>query len=110
MIETFYNTDQPEKGKSECYVLVLTPRPTSNGRVYSFMEEHGKWDQTIGRFVYEIVHIVTEGRMTREEASAMYKSVKRDLWKRGFVHSFSKNPVPKEPKAHELPEIEAATA
>ena len=66
MIETLYKTDCPEKGKSEYYVLVLTARPTTNDRAYSFMEEHGRWDGALGRFIYEVNQIVTEEELTYE--------------------------------------------
>jgi hypothetical protein len=52
MIETFYRTQTPEKGKSECYVLVLTSRAASNGKVYAFMEEHGRWSDDLQQFIY----------------------------------------------------------
>ena len=69
MIETLYKTDCPEKGKSECYVLVFTPRPASGDRCFSFMEEHGRWDGDVQRFIYEVKRIVTE-----EDVRCSYQS------------------------------------
>jgi hypothetical protein len=51
MIETVYKTPTPEKGKSECYVLVLTSRAASGGSVYAFMEEHGQWNDDLQRLL-----------------------------------------------------------
>ena len=110
MIETLYKTDTPEKDKSECYVLVLAPRPGSDGRVYSFMEEHGRWDEVLGRFVYEVVQIIAEERMTQDAALAMYHTAKQMLRKKGFVHSFFGGCLRKEPLAHEVLEFEEMTA
>ena len=110
MIETLYKSDSPEKGKSECYVLVLTARPASNDRVYSFMEEHGRWDGTVGRFLYEVNQIVTEEQLTFENAMAMYNATKQDLSKKGFVHSFAQGCLHKGPNAHRIVEFEWETA
>ena len=110
MIETLYKTDCPEKGKSECYILVLTPRPGSNYRVYSFMQEHGRWDGTVGRFLYEVKQIVTEGELTYENALAMHNAAKQDLLNKGFVHSFAQGCLRKEPNANRLFEFELASA
>jgi len=110
MIETLYKSDCPEKGKSECYVLVVTPRPTSGDRCYSFMEEHGRWDETLGHFLYEVNQIVTEEELTYENALAMYNASKQDLLGKGFVHSFVQGCLHKGPNAHRLVEFEWATA
>jgi hypothetical protein len=89
MIETLYKTESPEKGRSECYTLVLTPRPASNCQIYSFMEEHGKWDDSLGRFVHEVTAIITDEEMGYETASTRYHTAKMNLAKKGFVHSFA---------------------
>ncbi len=86
MIETLYKTKTPEKERSECYVLVLASRPASEDRAYVFMEEHGRWDEELGRFIHEVKTINTEGRLTREEGLAMFNSAKKNLAERGFVH------------------------
>jgi hypothetical protein len=110
MIETLYKTDCPEKGKSECYVLVVTPRPASRERCYSFMEEHGRWDETMGRFIYEVKQIVTDEELTYENAVTMYNASKKDLLNKGFVHSIVQGCLRKEPSAYELFQFECATA
>ena len=110
MIETLYKTDCPEKGESECYVLVLTPRPGSNDRVYSFMEEHGRWDGTVGRFLYEVNQIVTEEELTYESALAPFNAAKQNRVNQGFVHSIARGCFRKEPNGYRLSELELATA
>jgi hypothetical protein len=110
MIETLYKTDCPEKGKSECYVLVVTPRPASRERCYSFMEEHGRWDETMRRFIYEVNQIVTEEELTYENALAMYNVAKIDLLNKGFVHSSVQGCLRKEPNGYGLLHFECATA
>jgi hypothetical protein len=110
MIETLYKTDCPEKGKSECYVLVVTPRPASGDRCFSFMEEHGRWDATVERYIYEVNQIVTEEELTYENALAMYNAAKQNLLNKGFVHSFFQSCLRKEPKVYGLFDSECATA
>jgi len=110
MIETLYKTDCPEKGKSECYVLVFTPRPASGDRCFSFMEEHGRWDGDVQRFIYEVKRIVTEEELTCENALTMYDASKQDLQNKGFVHSIVQGCLRKEPKAYGLFDFECATA
>jgi hypothetical protein len=110
MIETLYKTETPENGRSECYVLVLTPRPASDRKVYSFMEEHGKWDESLMRFLYQVTSISTDGEMTHEEALAMYNTAKRKLAQGGFVHAFVPAYTRKMPHAYELFQPESATA
>jgi len=110
MIETFYTTDCPEKGKSECYLLVVTPRPGSQDRIYSFMEEHGKWDATAQRFLYEVTAIFAEEELTCEKALAMYNGAKQNLLKKGFVHSFRQGSLRKEPGGNKRFEVEFAIA
>ena len=60
MIETLYRTPTPEKGKSERYVLVLTSRAASAGRVYAFMEEHGQWNDDLQRLAYRVAGLTLE--------------------------------------------------
>jgi hypothetical protein len=110
MIETLYDTETPENGSSECYVLVLTPRPASGRKVYFFMEEHGKWDESLNRLLFEVTSISAEGEMTHEEALAMYNNAKRKLAQRGFIHAFGPGVSRKMPNAHELFQPESATA
>jgi len=109
MIETLYKSDCPERGKSECYVLVVTPRPTSGDRCYSFMEEHGRWDETLGHFLYEVNQIVTEEELTYENALTMYNTAKQDILDKGFVHSFVQGSLRKEPRTYGLFDFELAT-
>lgn len=87
MIETLYKTDTPEKEKSECCLLVLTPRPTSDGRVYSFMEEHGWWDDSELRYVRKVKSISANENLTREAAESLYSRTKQNLAALGFTHS-----------------------
>jgi hypothetical protein len=107
MIETIYKTEKPEKGFSECYVLVLASRPASERKVYGFMEEHGHWDDTFGRFVYEVDSISTEDRLTYEQALALYDTAKNKLAQRGFIHSYVQDYGRKAPHPHRLSELEA---
>jgi len=88
MVETLYKTPQPKEGISECYVLVLTTRPASGGRSYLFMEEHGHWDESLERFLYEVKSISAAGELNRAEALDLYNTAKRNLAQRGFIHSF----------------------
>jgi hypothetical protein len=88
MIETLYKTKTPEKERSECYVLVLASRPASEDRAYVFMEEHGRWDDDLDRFIHEVKTINTEGGLTREEGLAMFNSAKKNLAEHGFIHAF----------------------
>jgi hypothetical protein len=110
MIETFHKTRTPEKGRSECYVLVLTARPARGGKVYMFMEEHGRWDDGLERFIYEVTAISTESDLTHQEALAMYDSAKKKLAQRGFVHAFVQDYSRKQPHEHELSVLEPVSA
>lgn len=89
MIETLYRTPSPEKGKSECYVLVLTSRAATGGKIYAFMEEHGRWNDDFQRFVYEVSSINTDEQLTFQQASSLYEASKRNLAEMGFLYSFS---------------------
>lgn len=110
MIETLYRTDAPEKGRSECYVLVLTARPASQGRVYTFMEEHGYWDDRLERVLHEVVSISAEGDLSQEEALTMYDASRKRLAQRGFVHSFVRGCRSKGPRTDQPAEFETASA
>jgi hypothetical protein len=111
MIETLYQTDQPVKGKSECYVLVLTARPSTRRKVYTFMREHGKWNDEFGRFLYEVDSIGASENLTHEEASALYDTARHELTSRGFVHSFRPDFQRKTPHTeHKHAALEAVTA
>jgi hypothetical protein len=112
MIETLYRTETPEKGVSECYMLVLTSRATSGRKVFLFMEEHGYWDERSEQFLHKISSIDTENEMTYEDAFALYVAAKEKLAQRGFIHSVIQDYKRKEPRNHraivpELPELEA---
>jgi hypothetical protein len=109
MIETLYKTTLPEKGKSECYVLVLTSRLASGRRVFAFMEEHGKWNNSLMRFLHEVKSVSAEEGLTGEDALKMYKSSKENLAKLGFVHSFVPDCCPTIPAAELHHESELAT-
>jgi hypothetical protein len=91
MIETLYKTRTPEKERSECYLLILASRPASEGKVYIFMEEHGRWDDGFERFIFEVTSISAESDLTHKEALAMYDTAKEKLAQRGFVHTFAQD-------------------
>lgn len=110
MIETLYKTHTPEKGKSECYVLVLTSRVSRGGKVYAFMEEHGNWNDDLQRFVYRVKSINAEEQLTYERAHSMYKSARGNLIGKGFVHSFGPDGARHEPHLNQVAEFEAAIA
>jgi hypothetical protein len=110
MIETLYKTHTPEKGRSECYVLVLTSRVSTGGKVFAFMEEHGQWNDDLQRFSYRVSSINTEEQLTYEHARGMYENSRRNLARKGFVHCFSVDGSRKEQIPDQLPEPELATA
>ncbi len=89
MIETIYETKHPDKNKSERYVLVLTSRPTSRSKTYSFMEERGRWDETANRFLHDVSSIRVEEGTTHSEALDLYNKAKAKLAERGFIYAFS---------------------
>jgi len=110
MIETLYKTQTPEKGKSECYVLVLTTRAASGGKIYAFMEEHGQWNNEMQRFLYKVKSISTEEQLSYEHARGMYENAKGNLVRMGFVHCFGPDGVRKEPASGQVPQAESAVA
>lgn len=111
MIETLYQTDQPVKGVSECYVLVLTSRASSGRKVYAFMQEHGQWNESHGRFICEVDAIGTGEALSHQEALALYEEAKRNLASRGFVHSFLPEDKRKAPRTdHRSPALETVPA
>ena len=110
MIETLYKTHTPEKGRSECYVLVLTSRASRGGKVFAFMEEHGQWHEEMQRFIYRVSSINTEEHLSYEHARLMYENSRRSLARRGFVHCFSLDGAKKEQTFDPLPEPETAIA
>lgn len=110
MIETIYKTENPKKGFSECYVLVLTSRPASERKVYGFMEEHGHWDEGFERFLHEVDSISTEDRLTHEQALVMYNTAKQKLAEKGFIYSVVPDCSRKKPQAYQLCELEAVSA
>ncbi len=110
MIETLYKTGKPERGKSECYVLVLARRTGDGQGLYAFMEEHGQWDDGAQRFLYQVMSIEIEDELTHQRAHAIYDDAKHRLAQRGFVHSFVMDYRSKGPQADRLPVAEQATA
>jgi hypothetical protein len=110
MIETLYKTGMPEREKSECYVLVLARRTGDGQGLYAFMEEHGHWDDSAQRFVYQVMSIEVENELTHQRALAIYDDAKQRLAQRGFVHSFVMNYRSKSPHADQLPMAERVTA
>lgn len=110
MIETLYKTMTPEKGRSECYVLVLTSRPASERKVYVFMEEHGRWDDRLERFLHEVTSISTEDDLSFERASVVYDDAKKRLAREGFIHSFFPDCNRKKPHEYRMIEAESVCA
>jgi hypothetical protein len=110
MIETVYRTETPEKRRTECYVLVLTARPASEGKVYVFMEEHGWWDDGLGRFLYEVTSISADSDLTHQKALGMYDLAKKRLAQRGFIHTFVQDYARKKPREYQGCELEAVSA
>ena len=110
MIETLYKTRTPEKGKSECYVLVFTTRAASGGRAYAFMEEHGQWNDDLQRIHFKVKSISAEEQLTYERARAMYESAKSDLAGKGFIHSFAPGDVSNNAHSEQLPQRQLASA
>jgi len=110
MIETLYNTQSPEKGKSECYVLVLTSRVSTRGTAYIFMEEHGHWDDNLQRFRYSVNSINTDEELTYKRALDLYEIAKCNLARKGFIHSFATEPTRKVACGDLMREPEMATA
>jgi hypothetical protein len=110
MIETLYKTSEPEREKSECYVLVLARRTGDGKGLYAFMEEHGQWDERTQRFGYQLMSIEYEKELTRLCALDLYEDAKQRLARRGFVYSFVMDYRAKSPQADELPLVEQATA
>ena len=110
MIETLYNTQSPEKNRSECYVLVLTSRVASGGQAYAFMEEHGQWNADLQRFVYRVNSIHAEEPLSYQNARVIYETTKRNLALRGFVHSVGSDGQHKEPRPDQMAQAESAMA
>lgn len=110
MIETLYKTMTPEKGRSECYVLVLTSRPACERKVYVFMEEHGRWDDRLERFLHEVTSISTEHDLNSEEALEVYSKAKKRLAEEGFIHSFFPDYKRKRPLESQMIERESVCA
>jgi hypothetical protein len=110
MIETLYKTPTPQKGKSECYVLVLTSRAASGGNVYAFMEEHGQWNDDLERLLYRVHSINTDEQLTYSHARGLYEMSKHRLAQMGFVHSFTSDGLRKEPCSDQVPRPEEAMA
>lgn len=110
MIETLYRTETPEKGKSECYVLVLASRVGNGEKAYSFMQEHGHWNDELERFHYAVNSINIEDRLNYQDARALYDGAKRKLAAIGFIHCFAADGQRQEPYSDQVVEPEMATA
>jgi len=110
MIETLYKTETPEKGRSECYTLILTARPASDNRAYVFMEEHGHWNEEVDRFTHEVKTVNTDDKLTHEEAFAMFDAAKKNLAERGFIHAFVPEHSRRMLHGHQTCELEAVSA
>lgn len=110
MIETLYKTPTPEKGKSECYVLVLTSRAASGGSVYAFMEEHGQWNDDLQQLLYRVHSINTDEQLSYQHARGLYERSKHRLAEMGFVHSFSSDGLRNKPCSEQVRLPEAALA
>jgi hypothetical protein len=110
MIETLYNTQSPEKNRSECYVLVLASRAASGGKSYAFMEEHGQWNADLQRFVYRVNAIHADEPLSYQNARGMYDTAKQNLALRGFVHSVALADQRKDPTSNQSARIETAMA
>ena len=110
MIETLYKTHTPEKGKSECYVLVLHLPRLPGGKVFAFMEEHGNWNDDLQRFVYKVKSINAEEQLTYEHARRMYESARGNLIRKGFVHSFGPDGAANQVIPDQVADLEPAVA
>jgi hypothetical protein len=108
MIETLYKTQTPEKGRSECYILVLTSRAASGGKFYAFMEEHGQWNDDLQRFVYRVNSIHADEQLSYQHARGIYDTARRNLAGKGFVHCFASDGMRKEPCSDQPTESEVA--
>lgn len=107
MIETFYRTESPTRGQSECYVLVLTSRAASGRKVYAFMQEHGQWNDEQQRFVHTVQSIGTSDSLTFAEGQALYEQARHQLATAGFVHAFRPDFVRKGPQNYQRYHAEA---
>lgn len=74
------------------------------------MEEHGRWDESLERFVCEVTSISTEGELTHQEGLEMYDTAKKRLARKGFIHAFVPDYSRKLPHGYQLCELEAASA
>ncbi len=110
MIETLYKTHSPEKGRSECYVLVLASRAGSGGKVYAFMEEHGQWSDDLQRFVYRVNSVNAEEQLSYQHARGLYDTAKRNIAGKGFVHCFAAEGRREAPSPDQVAEPATATA
>ncbi len=110
MVETFYRTELPVKGVSECYVLVLTSRAASGRKVYLFMEEHGQWDEGSERLNFTVSSMNPEDGMPYEDALALYNAAKQRLARLGFIYSSVADYRRKTAREHRLLEAESVSA
>src|ERR1017187_10788952 len=79
--ETLYQTDKPEKNKSECYELSVKTIPGLMGeRVWTFREFHGWWNDVSKEYEMSRTTINTEEEGIRlEEAHHMLNETKTHL-------------------------------
>jgi hypothetical protein len=89
MIEIMYSTPQPERERSESFLLVLTSRKVNGQRAYAFMQEHGQWSPDLNRYVHQVSSILADEGTTFHEAHELYLRAKTKLAEKGFVHSFT---------------------
>jgi hypothetical protein len=89
--ETLYQTDKPEKNKSECYEISIQKAVGQTGeRVWVLKEFHGWWNDVTKKYEMERVILDTkEEPITIDEAHALLKQTKAHLVRNGFVHCFS---------------------
>lgn len=110
MIETLYKTPTPVRGKSECYVLILTSRAGSSGNNYAFMEDHGQWNDDFKQLLYRVHSINADERLTYQQARGLYEISKHRLAQLGFTYSFGSDGRRNEPNSSRVRQPEAAVA
>jgi hypothetical protein len=74
------------------------------------MQEHGKWDNGLMRFLYEVESVNAEEQMTRDESLAAYEQAKQNIVERGFIYAFSPDCGRKVARAEQQAPAELATA
>jgi hypothetical protein len=87
MIETLYRPGLSITDKSEHYILVLASRAASEGKRFTFMAEHGMWDEESGRFSIRPVSVYADENLTWDDAHKLYQDTRSRLAQKGFSHS-----------------------